>query len=231
MPSQRVLARSDNKHTLLSKETQDEIREEINELLNNKNTQIGTKGANIVQEKHLKHKSIFILSDVSDVTPKMYGEVETYLGKGFSLHVGQVTLPTFGSIGHGMGKQMCISIEYIDIGATVTIASLWVLFVIGMYITPWISYMGSFVGLLQTPGWITTILINAIATAIMFGAISMIKSVPKLRLVYDIYFMDLKTSTHLLIGLIGALVYQMIFFIIHTKDDSSMFGSLFRLVG
>lgn len=225
----RILHHPENQHSLLSSAGQRQVENEILDLLNNQETQIGRQGARVIHQKHLRHKSIFVLSSFKKVSPEMYSEISNYLGNGFSLNVGQLTLPNItGS--SGMGKQMYTYIEYTESKSTITLALLWTLFVVGLYITPLISYMGGKVGVLQTRGWTKTIIENAIATSVMYAFIQAIKTTPKLKLFYDIYFMDMKTTSHILIGLAGCLVYFISMFVIHTRQDTSMFGALYRLM-
>lgn len=228
----RVLfnANSEKDHSLLSVDTQRKIRDEINILLQNKDTQIGKQGVSVITEKHLKDKSIYILTDGANVTQGMYSEVKDYLGNGFSLHVGQLSLPKMSSSG-SFGKESCVSVEYTNVRPIATIGLLFVLFVVGLYITPVIYYLGgTMFGIFQTEGWVTSIIVNGLATAIMLVLLQMIRSVKKMNKMYDVYVVELQMSTQMMIGLVGSLLYCMVCFLVHTKSDSSMFGSVLRLI-
>jgi len=216
--------------TLLSENAQEKIRDEINILLNNSNTQIGKQGVSVITEKHLRDKSIYILTDGANVTQGMYSEVKDYLGNSFSLHVGQLSLPKMSATG-SFGKELCTSIEYTNMRPVATIGLLFVLFVVGLYITPMIYYLGGTFGLFQTEGWVTTIIVNGLATIIMFGMIQLIRAIKRINIMYNVYVVEMQVSTQLMIGLVGSLLYCVVCFILHTRSDSSMFGSLFRLMG
>jgi len=226
---QRVLHNTDKQSPLLSKEVQENIKEEIANLLNNQDTAIGKQGARIFYEKTLNTKCIYVLSDIGKVTPEMYLEVPTYLGKDFALRVDTLTLPVVDKSG-GFGKRMYTFIEYKESKPMATIALLWTLYVAGLYVTPLIIYIGGMAGLFQGADWSTLIIRNTLSAMVVYGVLKVITSVQTLRLLYEIYFLDLKPTTHMLIGHIGCLIYCIIFFMLHTKGDSSMFGALLRLM-
>lgn len=206
-----------------------QIKEEIRCLLSNKDTLIGRQKAQILHDYMLPNSAGFVLSGIDKIENGMHKEVKDHLGDRFSLVLQAGTLPLLGANGNGMGRAMQVVIQYNENVKYTSVTRLWVLFVIGLYITLGVSCIANAYEAHLTVGWTTFIVESILSTMVMYGIVRFIKSVPKLNLVYELYFVDIPPMFHIIIGLIGCLGYCFVIFLLHTWKDDSMFGVLNRL--